>query len=307
MNNVLLARQSNGETDTTETLFVYHYLNNKRVLHCVTLKIITRYMSSFSAKLNDIHTIFHCYQLAFCLNKTMSNHETTMGATRHRRGKGGGKYPGNVQVGYAPWNAHFLALWYTFFSLPEAVPDPEICKNTFVAGFHPGPRWRISRRFPRPPVSRGGDTPFLDPSPFVPRPRTFGARHSTPRFLPLPAKNPGGTHGDNRRPVDTAHNSTIQSLPLARQQHFRLRPCELDLNFTVSFVCCCCILSCCSFFVLSTSFVIAVNICYSKTSIMYRDYYYTNVNTPSQTDQLYNDFTCELWWACCLVIWRFKV
>lgn len=60
------------------------------------------------------------------------------------------------------------------------------------------------------------------------------------------------------------HNNTKEPRQVSQQHFFRRPLCELDFNFTVSFVCCCCILSCCSRFVLRTSFVIAVNICAGK-------------------------------------------
>jgi len=56
----------------------------------------------------------------------------------------------------------FLALEYTIFSLPEAVPDPEICQK-HVCGRDSAPDLAVgahARRSPRPPSRLGGGYPF---------------------------------------------------------------------------------------------------------------------------------------------------
>ena len=97
-----------------------------------------------------------------------------------------------------------MALEYTIFSLPEAVPDPEICQKTSLRpGPRPGPRWGSSRRSPRPPSLLGrGIPPPQTPPLTTPAARRHSAP-SVPRCLPPPAENPGGAHVQCQSDLDS--------------------------------------------------------------------------------------------------------
>jgi len=78
----------------------------------------------------------------------------------------------------------FLALEYTIFSLPEAVPDPEICqKHVCGRGSAPDPARGAHDAPPDPLVGCGWGYPL---------PRPLLSRRLD--VCPPPAENPGGAH-----------------------------------------------------------------------------------------------------------------